>query len=70
MLLAQADTDGGGSFSAGLCSFNSFRRTPLIPPQDLDLPPPGDDALERVLALLQTDANLCARLRAELAQLS
>src|SRR3954469_10635285 len=43
---------------------------PLIPPQDLDLPPPGDDALARVLALLQTDANLCARLRAELAQLS
>ena len=38
---------------------------PLIPPQDLDLPPPSDDALERVLALLQTDANLCARLRAE-----
>ena len=26
--------------------------------------------LGRVLALLQTDANLCARLRAELAQLS
>ena len=45
---------------------------PQIPvlDEDLALPPPGDDALERVLALLQTDANLCARLRAELAQLS
>ena len=42
---------------------------PLIPPQDLDLPPPCDDALERVLALLQTDANLCVRLRRELARL-
>ena len=28
-----------------------------------DLPPPCDDALERVLTLLQTDANLCVRLR-------
>jgi hypothetical protein len=44
---------------------------PQIPvwDEDLDLPPPGDDALERVLALLQTDANLCAQLRRELALL-
>ena len=41
---------------------------PQIPVWDeyLDLPPPGDDALGRVLVLLQTDANLCARLRREL----
>jgi hypothetical protein len=64
------DLDEALSFLEVVFRLISESEEPQIPVWDEDLAPYTDPAVEQVLALLQTDANLCARLRAELAQLS